>query len=111
MSVYNRLAKEIMVLDGAMGTMIMKASLSETDFRGSRFCSHPVALKGCNDVLCLTNPDVIANIHRDYLLAGADIISTNTFNANRLSLSEYKLSDCVTEICRQGAAIARRTFY
>ncbi|MDE6409440.1 MAG: homocysteine S-methyltransferase family protein, partial [Muribaculaceae bacterium] len=109
MSVYNRLAKEIMVLDGAMGTMIMKASLSETDFRGSRFCSHPVALKGCNDVLCLTNPDVIANIHRDYLLAGADIISTNTFNANRLSLSEYQLSDCVTEICRQGAAIARRT--
>ncbi|MDE5790184.1 MAG: methionine synthase [Muribaculaceae bacterium] len=108
MSIYSRLEKEILVLDGAMGTMIMKASLSEKDFRGSRFASHSVALKGCNDVLCLTKPEVISDIHREYLLAGADIISTNTFNANRLSLSEYMLSDRVADICKEGASIARQ---
>ncbi|MDE5807169.1 MAG: methionine synthase [Muribaculaceae bacterium] len=108
MTIYSRLLQEILLLDGAMGTMIMRKSLSESDFRGERFAAHPVPLKGCNDVLVLTRPDVISDIHREYLDAGADIISTDTFNANRLSLSEYNLSDCAAEICRQGAAIARK---
>ncbi len=106
MSVASRLANEILILDGAMGTMIMKAALSESDFRGRVFESSEVALKGCNDLLCLTKPDLIADIHLQYLNAGADIISTNTFNANRFSLSEYSLSDKVGEICRAGAQIA-----
>ncbi|MDE6255855.1 MAG: homocysteine S-methyltransferase family protein, partial [Muribaculaceae bacterium] len=106
MSVYSRLTKEILVLDGAMGTMIMKSSLSEPDFRGDRFYSHPLPLKGFNDVLCITKPEVITNIHSEYLNAGADIITTNTFNANRLSLSEYGLSDFVSEICEKGAHLA-----
>lgn len=107
MTVYSRLANEILVLDGAMGTMIMNASLSESDFRGDLFKSHPVPLKGCNDILCITKPQLISDIHTQYLKAGADIISTNTFNANIFSLSEYSLSDNVTEICRTGAMIAR----
>lgn len=106
MSIYSRLTKEILVLDGAMGTMIMKSSLSESDFRGDKFYSHPLPLKGFNDVLCITKPEVITDIHSEYLNAGADIITTNTFNANRLSLSEYGLSDFVSEICEKGAHLA-----
>lgn len=102
----SRLASCILVLDGAMGTMIMKKGLDEATFRGSRFAGHPVALKGCNDILCLTRPDIISSIHREYLDAGADIISTDTFNANDLSLAGYALSDHVSEICRAGARIA-----
>ena len=99
---------EILVLDGAMGTMIMNASLSENDFRGEKFADHPVALKGCNDVLVLSCPELISDIHRKYLEAGADIISTDTFNANRLSLSEYKITGFVSEICHEGAKLARK---
>ncbi|MCM1110054.1 MAG: methionine synthase [Clostridium sp.] len=102
-----RLAREILVLDGAMGTMIMKAGLGESDFRGERFAGHPVGLKGCNDILCLTRPGLIRQIHRDYLDAGADIVSTNTFNANRLSLADYGVAGLAAEICRAGVAVAR----
>lgn len=105
----SRLASGILVIDGAMGTMIMKKGLDEADFRGSRFAGHPVALKGCNDILCLTRPDIISSIHREYLDAGADIISTDTFNANDLSLAGYALSDHVSEICRAGARIAAQS--
>ena len=108
MDIGKRLEREIMVLDGAMGTMIMREGLTEDDFRGELFLNHPHALKGCNDVLVMTRPDVIARIHLSYLEAGADIISTDTFNANSLSLREYGLSDRVKEICNAGASLARR---
>ena len=105
----SRLQKEILILDGGMGTMIMTHGLTEEDFRGERFASHPTALKGCNDLLVLTRPDIIAGIHRGYLEAGADIISTDTFNSTRISLSKYGLSGYAAEINREGAALARRT--
>lgn len=100
------IAERILVLDGAMGTMIQRAGLSEADF-------HPEGeaaacdLTGCNDLLCLSRPDVISDIHRQYLEAGADIIETNTFNANAVSLAEYGMESRVGEINRAGARIAR----
>ncbi|MBD5303635.1 MAG: 5-methyltetrahydrofolate--homocysteine methyltransferase [Bacteroides sp.] len=103
-----RLLKRILVLDGAMGTMIMTRNLTEKDFRGERFGVHPMSLMGCNDVLVLTRPDLVYGIHYEYLEAGADIISTDTFNSNRLSLAQYALEGYVREICRAGATIARK---
>ena len=76
------LNEKILVLDGAMGTMIQQFNLTENDFRGERFQHHRLDLKGNNDILSLTRPEIIKNIHLQYLLAGADIIETNTFNAN-----------------------------
>lgn len=102
-----RLKRGILVLDGAMGTMIMRQNLDEDKFRGGRFKDHPVALKGCNDVLVLTQPDLIRNIHAAYLEAGSDIITTNTFNANGISLGDYQLLGYVKEINRKGAELAR----
>lgn len=103
-----RLALErILILDGAMGTMIQRRRLSEADFRGQLFADHPVNLAGDNDVLCLTRPDVIRDIHRAYLDAGADIIETNTFNATAISQADYKLEPWVREISRAGASLAR----
>ena len=78
-TIQEQINERILVLDGAMGTMIQQYGLTEEDFRGERFREVPGMLKGCNDVLCLTRPDVIADIHRKYLEAGADIIETNTF--------------------------------
>lgn len=101
----------MLVLDGAMGTMIQRLSLGEDDFRGERFASHSMRLSGCNDVLNITRPDDIFDIHRAYLAAGADIISTNTFNANAVSLSDYGLDSLpgtVKEINRRGAELARK---
>lgn len=97
-----------LVLDGAMGTMIMKRNLDEKDFRGERYVSHTMALKGCNDVLSITRPDVIYDIHRAYLESGADIIETNSFNCNRYSLKEYGLENDVNDIARAAARVARR---
>ena len=91
-----------------MGTMIQRRNLCEKDFRGDRFASWPVDLKGNNDVLCITRPDVIEDIHRQYVQAGADIISTDTFNANAISLAYYSMSELAREISREGARIARR---
>lgn len=96
------------MLDGGMGTMIMRGVHEEEMFRGREFANHPVALKGCCDELCLTMPGMVAAIHHEYLEAGADIISTNTFNANALSPEAYRLSDKVAEINRAGVEIARR---
>ena len=98
----------ILVLDGAMGTMIQQYQLDEEAFRGCRFANHSKNLKGCNDVLSLTAPFVIRDIHRKYLEAGADIIETNTFNAQRISLSDYGLQDHVREINLAAARIARQ---
>ena len=97
----------ILLLDGAMGTMIQQYQLREEDFRGARFASHPKELKGCNDVLSLTAPFIIRDIHRKYLEAGSDIIETNTFNAQRISLGDYGLQDHVRDINLAAAKIAR----
>src|SRR4249920_1613866 len=85
------LAKRILVLDGAMGTMIQRLKLTEADFRGERFKSHPHDLKGNNDVLVLTRPEAIATIHAEYLDAGSDIIETNTFSSTTVSQADYGL--------------------
>ena len=110
--VYNTLAEaaglRILVLDGAMGTMIQRYGLSEADFRGSRFGGSGVMLKGNNDVLNITRPDIIADIHRRYLEAGADIITTNTFNSQRVSQADYGLDGFCREMALEGARIARR---
>lgn len=104
----DRLAEErILILDGAMGTMIQSFGLEEKDFRGTRFKDHPSPLTGCNDILCLTKPEVISSIHQAYLQAGADIIETCSFNANRLSLEDYHLSELAYEINVAAARIAR----
>lgn len=98
----------ILILDGAMGTMIQKFGLNETDFRGSRFKASEVQLKGNNDVLNLTRPDVIADIHRQYLAAGADIIETNTFSSQRISQADYGLESSSYDIAFAGAQLARK---
>ena len=99
--------KRILVLDGAMGTMIQQYGLEEEDFRGERFTDLPGIMKGNNDMLNLTRPDIIADIHCKYLEAGADIISTNTFSSQRISQADYRLEDCSYEMALQGARIAR----
>ena len=104
----NALARRILVLDGAMGTQIQNYGLTEEDFRGTRFANHPALLKGCNDVLCLTAPDKITRIHRNYLEAGADIIETNSFNSNAVSLADYALEGYVREINFAAASLARQ---
>lgn len=105
---YKLLKNRVLVLDGAMGTMIQRYNLTEEDFRGSRFKQHPVDLKGDNDILCITQSQIIEQIHREYIEAGADIIETNTFNANGLSQEDYGLSEYVYEINYSGAKIARK---
>jgi 5-methyltetrahydrofolate--homocysteine methyltransferase len=102
------LAKRILVLDGAMGTMVQRRKLTEADFRGTRFASHSHDLKGNNDVLVLTRPDVIADIHAEYLDAGADIIETNTFSAQAVSQADYGLEAVSYELNLVAARLARR---
>jgi 5-methyltetrahydrofolate--homocysteine methyltransferase len=103
------LAERILILDGAMGTMIQARKLGEGDFRGERFRHHPRDLKGCNDLLVLTQPHIIEDIHRAYLEVGADIIETNTFNANSISMAaDYEVQAHIFEMNRAAAAIARR---
>ena len=87
------LEKRILILDGAMGTMIQRYQLQEADYRGKRFADHPKALKGNNDLLSLTRPEIVEEIHRAYLAAGADIIETNTFSAQVISMADYDLQD------------------
>ncbi|OGU41612.1 MAG: methionine synthase [Ignavibacteria bacterium GWB2_35_12] len=101
------LQKRILVLDGAMGTMVQRYKVSEQDFRGERFKSHTIDLKGNNDILVLTKPDVIREIHSAYLEAGSDIIETDTFNANEFSQSDYKTENLVYEINFEAAKIAK----
>lgn len=102
------LNNRIVVLDGAMGTMIQHCCLSEEDFRGKEFYGWAVNLAGCNDVLCITKPEVIENIHRQYLEAGARVITTNSFNSNAVSLSDYSLEAEVTRMNLASARLARR---
>ncbi|HZP60303.1 MAG TPA: homocysteine S-methyltransferase family protein, partial [Opitutaceae bacterium] len=101
-------AQRIAILDGAMGTMIQQHPLTEADFRGDRFRDHPHDLKGNNDLLCLTRPDIIEDIHAQYFAAGADLVETNTFNSNRISQADYRTERLVPELNRAAAQIARR---
>ena len=104
-----RLVNErVLVLDGAMGTMIQRYGLTEADFRGERFKDIPGQMKGNNDLLCLTRPDVIEEIHRKYLEAGADIIETNTFNATAVSMADYHVQEFCREINLAAAKLARK---
>ena len=103
------LDERILVLDGAMGTMIQTLKLSERDFRGEQFAEHPFpSLQGCNDLLSISQPEAIRRIHLQYLEAGADIIETNTFNANSISMADYGLEGYVRDINLAAAACARR---
>ncbi|MGD9407051.1 MAG: homocysteine S-methyltransferase family protein, partial [Gammaproteobacteria bacterium] len=102
------MSERILVLDGAMGTMIQGLNLQEADFRGDRFAESEQDLAGNNDLLCLTRPELIEDIHRQYLQAGADIIETNTFNATAISQADYGLESIVRELNCAAAAIARR---
>ncbi|MBX3511116.1 MAG: homocysteine S-methyltransferase family protein [Hyphomonadaceae bacterium] len=101
------LAKRVLVLDGSMGAYLQGFGLSSNDFHGQRFAEHPSALKGNNDLLCLTRPDIIAQVHEAYLNAGVDIIETNTFSATRISQAEYALEEVAYELNVEGARLAR----
>jgi 5-methyltetrahydrofolate--homocysteine methyltransferase len=102
------LNERILILDGAMGSLIQGYKLSEADYRGERFAGFPADQAGNNDLLCLTRPDIIRSIHRLYLDAGADIFSTNTFNANAISMADYQMQAYVSEINRTAAQLARQ---
>ena len=102
------LQQRLLVLDGAMGTMIQRHGLQEQDYRGARFANHPHDLKGNNDLLVLTQPGIIGGIHREYLEAGADILETCTFNSTAVSQADYNLTELVYELNFEGAALARR---
>ena len=104
----DRLHRRIVVLDGAMGTMIQKRNPSEADFRGTRFAAHPCDVKGNNDLLVLTQPDLIRSIHQEYLEAGADVIETNTFNSNAISMADYRMERLAYELNLAGATVARQ---
>jgi 5-methyltetrahydrofolate--homocysteine methyltransferase len=106
--IVNALQDRILVLDGALGTMVQQLKLREQDYRGKRFANHPINLKNNNEALCLTRPEIIEKIHRDYLDAGADIIETNTFNATEISQADFGLQEYVSEINRVAAQVARK---
>ncbi len=102
------LQQRILILDGAMGTMIQQHPLDENDFRGKRFAAHATPLQGNNDILSLTRPDIIEDIHRAYLAAGADLIETNTFSSTAIAQADYRLSDICYELNVAAAQLARR---
>ena len=103
-----QLARErILILDGAMGTMIQQEKLEEEDFRGDHFKNHPTELKGNNDLLCLTRPEIIRKIHREYFDAGSDLVETNTFNATSIAMADYNLEEIVPELNLAAAKLAR----
>ena len=102
------LEERILILDGAMGTMIQRYKLEEADYRGERFADWPSELKGNNDLLSLTQPQIIRDIHKAYLEAGADIVETNTFNSTTVSMADYGMEDLVYEINLESAKLARQ---
>jgi 5-methyltetrahydrofolate--homocysteine methyltransferase len=105
---HQEVAKRLLIIDGAMGTMVQEHQLVEKDYRGERFRDWPRDLKGNNDLLVLTQPAIIAGIHRAYLDAGADLIETNTFNSTRISMADYGMGEIVRELNLEGAKLARR---
>lgn len=106
--VWGALNKRILILDGAMGTMLQRYNFSEEDFRGERFANFPHSLKGNNDLLSLTQPEAIASIHAQYFEAGADIVETNTFSGTTIGMADYHLEDIVYELNFESAKIARK---
>ncbi|HZJ36143.1 MAG TPA: homocysteine S-methyltransferase family protein [Gillisia sp.] len=102
------LSKRILVLDGAMGTMLQEYKFTEEDFRGERFANWPVSLKGNNDLLSLTQPKAIADIHRKYFQAGADIVETNTFSGTTIAMADYRMEELVYELNYESAKIAKK---
>lgn len=107
MTIHEELKKRILVLDGAMGTMLQNYKFSEEDFRGSQFRDFPVSLKGNNDFLSITQPKAVKEIHKAYLEAGADIIETNTFSSTRIAMADYQMEEWVYELNYQSAKIAK----
>ncbi len=107
MKIEDILKERILVIDGAMGTMIQRYKLEEADFRGERFKDHDFPLKGNNDILSITRPDIIKAIHRQYLEAGADIIETNTFSGTTIAQADYHLEDAVYDLNYYSAKIAK----
>src|SRR3954466_12274842 len=106
-ALHDALKQRILVLDGAMGTMVQRYALTEEQFRGERFRDFKKDLRGNNDLLTLTRPDVIREIHAQYLEAGADILETNTFNSTSISQADYALQSIVEDLNLQGARLAR----
>ncbi len=107
MSIREELEKRILIIDGAMGTMIQRYTLTEEDFRGERFANHACDVKGNNDLLNITRPDIIKAIHTEYLEAGADIVETNTFSTQRISMADYQMEELSYELSYEGARIAK----
>ena len=103
----NAMASRVIMLDGAMGTMLQKQKLQEADFRGDRFKDWPSSLQGNNDLLSITKPDAVAKVHHAFLAAGADLIETNSFNATSISQADYDMADLASEIARESAKVAR----
>ena len=101
------LSERIVLLDGGMGTMIQQVGLSESDYRGNEFADWSSDLKGNNDLLALTQPSLITQIHQQYLAAGSDIIETNTFNTNAPSMGDYGMTDLVVRVNKEAAQLAR----
>ena len=101
------LNEQILVLDGAMGTMIQSHKLEEKDYRGEQFKNHSCDLKGNNDLLSITQPEIIKSIHSAYFESGADIVETNTFNSTSISMADYRMEDLAYELNKQGAYLAR----
>ena len=106
--IYKELKKRILILDGAMGTMLQQYKFTEEDFRGERFKDHPSPLKGNNDLLSITQPEAVKEVHRKYFLAGADIVQTNTFSGTTVAMADYQMEDLVTELNYESAKIARQ---
>jgi len=107
-TILEEIQKRILVLDGAMGTMLQAYNFSEEDFRGERFKDYPTSLKGNNDLLSLTQPEAIAEIHRKYFEAGADIVETNTFSGTSIAMADYNMEDLVYELNFESAKIAKK---
>ncbi|MDW5287456.1 homocysteine S-methyltransferase family protein [Formosa sp. PL04] len=107
-NIYQAIQERILVLDGAMGTMLQRYNFSEDDFRGERFKDYPSSLKGNNDLLSLTQPQAIADIHRKYFEAGADIVETNTFSGTTIAMADYNMEDLVYELNFESARIAKQ---
>ncbi|MFY7672644.1 homocysteine S-methyltransferase family protein [Tenacibaculum sp. MEBiC06402] len=106
-NIYSEIEKRILVLDGAMGTMLQEYKFTEEDFRGERFKNHPIPLKGNNDLLSITQPEAVKDVHRKYLAVGADIIETNTFSGTTIAMADYEMEDLVYELNYQSAKIAK----
>src|SRR6478609_1232925 len=108
MNIRDLLKERILVIDGAMGTMIQRYKLEEADYRGERFSNWHTDVKGNNELLCLTQPQIIREIHKQYLQAGADILETNTFSAQRISMADYQMEELSFEMNVASATLARQ---